>query len=698
MRTGRFPLSRILSVTLVGCLFVPAFFGCATGGRIPEGDLPQLVGGPRAGAELASERLMIEIDPGAIDPAGVEHLRVDVSSGDENVTSNIVPAADIPSFELPLRGLTDGESYTFRFTVVMHSGDEVPVQGEITLTLAFGIIAPIPDNRNRNTFDPRPEFSWAAPPESVDFIDIEVDGDGAELLYRAVVPAEGASHRPPAAIVSPEAIIVGVDASWRMRFARASGVVGPWSESGSIAFTREIGPIEAVVGYGSEPTIVSRPAVAWRPVPGAVRYRVELEVAGAGISRTADNTTVPLEPDTLIGLLNEVGRAVTTPVSWRIVAINEFGIEAVPSRWYRFVYRPLVPTMEPIFDARDGESVEVLLGSDRALSGGAAPADDESPQAAIRLPHHFEMARYEATADLAAAVVDRMIRDGRARVEVSESATGGDATVVVDTAHDLPVVGLGELDFGRQFTLELSSERRIVPAQGYRSHPVVGVTWYGAILLANELSLLAGLEAVYTVLPTGEVVADTDNNGYRLPTEAEWAAAVGETVSRNADADGVAMTVVREDRPIRPVELRGTNFERSGDRWEDVAPPYTSAGGPTTPVGALGFATEHGIADLLGNVWEWTGDWYDPRWYRRIADGSAEGNLIENPFPGPVLAVPDVYDRALKVLRGGAWNTPRQEIRPTSRGSFPPDGTSHSIGVRLVRTLPRTPVQAARNN
>jgi len=54
--------------------------------------------------------------------------------------------------------------------------------------------------------------------------------------------------------------------------------------------------------------------------------------------------------------------------------------------------------------------------------------------------------------------------------------------------------------------------------------------------------------------------------------------------------------------------------------------------------------------------------------------------------------VPDVYNRELRVVRGCAWNTPRENLRRTNRGAFSPDATSHSIGVRLVRSLiPNSP-------
>jgi formylglycine-generating enzyme required for sulfatase activity len=253
----------------------------------------------------------------------------------------------------------------------------------------------------------------------------------------------------------------------------------------------------------------------------------------------------------------------------------------------------------------------------------------------------------------------------------------------------------------------------------------VGVSWYGAVALANELSLLAARDAVYEFGPTG-VTARPERDGYRIPTEAEWAfaaalreplrpispsegaivadqtAGAGRTGNGDQTADAAGLTdsnaqlqLVAENRPLSAVDMRGINYQRSGDRWEDVNPPFTRAGGPTAPVGAAGDMNGIGIADLLGNVWEWTADWYDPQWYARAA---TVDRPAEELFRGPDEPVLDVYGRELKVLRGSAWNTPENAVRRTSRGTFSPASTSYSIGVRLVRSIVRTPAPASRNN
>jgi formylglycine-generating enzyme len=114
--------------------------------------------------------------------------------------------------------------------------------------------------------------------------------------------------------------------------------------------------------------------------------------------------------------------------------------------------------------------------------------------------------------------------------------------------------------------------------------------------------------------------------GLRLPTEAEWefAALAG------ADHD-----------PFGPMCLvPHTNVWRGEFPWRraEGAPPI----GPTA-VGTFG-ANAFGLVDMIGNVWEWTADWFNER----------HASSCCGP-PGPTVFDNAALDVPLRVAKGGSF-------------------------------------------
>jgi hypothetical protein len=124
----------------------------------------------------------------------------------------------------------------------------------------------------------------------------------------------------------------------------------------------------------------------------------------------------------------------------------------------------------------------------------------------------------------------------------------------------------------------------------------------------------------------------------RLPTEAEWeyAARAGATGERYGEIDKIA--------------VYGTTS--------------------TATVGSK-LPNAWGLYDMLGNVWEWTNDWYGKDYYKN--------SPLDDP-PGP-------SEGSDRVLRGGSWSSIPQYVRASFRYGSGPVGRNYNIGFRCAGEL-----------
>ncbi|MEZ4776828.1 MAG: SUMF1/EgtB/PvdO family nonheme iron enzyme [Bacteroidia bacterium] len=198
---------------------------------------------------------------------------------------------------------------------------------------------------------------------------------------------------------------------------------------------------------------------------------------------------------------------------------------------------------------------------------------------------------------------------------------------------------------------------------GRGDRPVVNVNWYETTHYCNWLSLRQGLEPVYEHPDGQTVIALWENNGYRLPTEAEWEYAARERGKNIRFGNGKDIADPSE------INFDGQHVYNTFDKTIASWIQKGENRGATTPVRRFS-PNALGLYDMSGNVYEWCWDGYDENFYQNSPE--------KNPR-GPEKKQTD------QVVRGGSWFETALDCRCSYRNGDIPFDLNNVIGFRVVR-------------